>query len=170
MFSLTLFAICSRIITNSPLTATNCHELTSPHTTTRLFRYGNLFEFGWEVAKSWPNKTVDCSKAATNGHPQQQLLCHSQQLLRDKYGAALLYKSAAGGASSDLVCGGLDGSCIMDPHPDLPYLEHVLDMARTSITKTPSSGVCIDRQVSDAIDLLGMHAWHHNRACPWPFF
>jgi hypothetical protein len=101
------------------------------------------------VATSWPNKTIDCSKTATEGHPPQQLLCHTQQLLRDKYGSALLYKPVAGGASSELVCGGLDGSCIMDPHPDLPYLEHVLDMARTSIAKTPSSGVCIDRQVSD---------------------
>jgi hypothetical protein len=34
----------------------------------------------------------------------------------------------------------------MDPHPDLPYLSHVLDMARTSMAKVPSSGVCIDRQ------------------------
>jgi hypothetical protein len=34
----------------------------------------------------------------------------------------------------------------MDPHPDLPYLDHLLDMARTSISKVPSAGVCIDRQ------------------------
>lgn len=34
----------------------------------------------------------------------------------------------------------------MDPHPDLPYLAHVLDMARTSLAQTPSAGVCIDRQ------------------------
>jgi hypothetical protein len=34
----------------------------------------------------------------------------------------------------------------MDPHPDLPYLAHILDMARTSIAEMPSSGVCIDRQ------------------------
>lgn len=44
------------------------------------------------------------------------------------------------------MCGGLDGSCIMDPHPDLPYLQHLLDMAHTSIGRTPSAGVCIDRQ------------------------
>ena len=41
---------------------------------------------------------------------------------------------------------GLDGSCGMDPHPDLPYLAHVLDMARTGLARTNSSGVCIDRQ------------------------
>ena len=34
----------------------------------------------------------------------------------------------------------------MDPHPTLPYLAHVLDMAKTSMAKVPSSGVCIDRQ------------------------
>ena len=35
---------------------------------------------------------------------------------------------------------------VMDPHPTLPYLAHVLDMAKTSMAKVPSSGVCIDRQ------------------------
>lgn len=34
----------------------------------------------------------------------------------------------------------------MDPHPDMPYLAHVLDMASTSMARAPSSGVCIDRQ------------------------
>jgi hypothetical protein len=34
----------------------------------------------------------------------------------------------------------------MDPHPDLPYLAHLLDMARSSIRNVPSAGVCIDRQ------------------------
>ena len=48
------------------------------------------------------------------------------QLLRDKYGPALLYKPTSGGATSELVCGGLDGSCIMDPHPELPcVLPHI---------------------------------------------
>ena len=34
----------------------------------------------------------------------------------------------------------------MDPHPSLPYLAHVLDMAETAIAKVPSAGVCVDRQ------------------------
>ena len=111
--------------------------------------YGNLFEFGWDVAKAWPNKTIDCSPAATGASNATALLCHSQRLLREKYGDALVFRpdaDAPGGVSDLLLCGGLDGSCIMDPSPDLPYLAHVLDMARTSIAKTPSAGTCIDRQ------------------------
>jgi hypothetical protein len=107
--------------------------------------YGNLFEFGWHVPSAWPNKTIDCSPAATTGagHESQRLLCHSQRLLREKYGEALIFKEPG---EPYMLCGGLEKSCIMDPSPDLPYLEHVLDMARTSIAKTPSAGTCIDRQ------------------------
>ena len=110
-------------------------------------QYGNLFEFGWDVAKAWPNKQVDCSAAAIARSNATQLLCHTQRLLKERYGTALLFSPEDSDPNSgELVCGGLDGSCIMDPHPELPYLQHVLDMARTSIAKVPSSGVCIDRQ------------------------
>ena len=84
----------------------------------RTCAYGNIFEFGWHVAQVWPNKTVDCSPAATGASNETKLLCHSQRLLREKYGEALIFKTAAGapgGVSDSLLCGGLDGSCIMDP-------------------------------------------------------
>ena len=35
---------------------------------------------------------------------------------------------------------------LKDPHPTMPYLAHVLDMADSSMMHSPSSGVCIDRQ------------------------
>jgi hypothetical protein len=54
---------------------------------------------------------------------ETELMCHTQQLLKNKYGDALVFQPTANGPSeSELLCGGLDGSCIMDPHPDLPYL------------------------------------------------
>ena len=102
--------------------------------------------------RRFPARAVDCSAAARAASNETELLCHTQQLLKDKYGPALLFTTTKPDpASGELVCGGLDGSCIMDPHPDLPYLEHVLDMARTSMAKAPSSGACIDRQ-----DWIGM--------------
>lgn len=110
-------------------------------------QYGNLFEFGWNVKQAWPNKHVDCSAAAVSRSNATQLLCHTQRLLKERYGAALLFNPEnSDPKSGELVCGGLDGSCIMDPHPQLPYLQHVIDMARISIAKVPSAGVCIDRQ------------------------
>jgi hypothetical protein len=112
-------------------------------------QYGNLFEFGWQVKAVWPlaKSKANCTPAAIAVSNHTRLLCHTQQLLRDKYGDALLFApSAPDRETGELVCGGLDGSCIMDPHPDLPYLAHILDMARTSMAKAPSSGVCIDRQ------------------------
>eukprot|EP00051_Salpingoeca_urceolata_P001697 m.43204 g.43204 ORF g.43204 m.43204 type:complete len:770 (-) comp11623_c0_seq2:1441-3750(-) len=106
----------------------------------RTCAYGNLFEFGWAVADVWPNKTLDCTPPLSNS---SLLQCHTQRLLREKYGEALLYNVRD---PSKLVCGGLDGSCVMDPHPSLPYHDHLLDMVETSLTKTPSAGLCIDRQ------------------------
>lgn len=88
-------------------------------------QYGNLFEFGWNVEKAYPDKTVNCTAAATSGNPEQQLLCHTQQLLEESYGKALLFTPTdPDPKTGKLVCGGLDGSCVMDPHPDLPYLQH----------------------------------------------
>jgi len=107
--------------------------------------YGNLFEFGWNVTGVWPPGRADCSQPpGTTLSNHSALGCHTQRLLTERYAKALIY--SARGRAGDLVCGGLDGSCIMDPHPALPYHEHLLDMARTSIAQTPSAGVCIDRQ------------------------
>lgn len=102
--------------------------------------YGNLFEFGWSVAANWPNSSLDCNTASTNS---TILACHTRQLLTDKYGQSLLWNIRK---PQELVCGGMMGSCIMDPSQHLTYLGHLKDMARTSMTRTPSSGVCIDRQ------------------------
>eukprot|EP01065_Artemidia_motanka_P042405 TRINITY_DN568_c0_g1_i6.p1 TRINITY_DN568_c0_g1~~TRINITY_DN568_c0_g1_i6.p1 ORF type:complete len:582 (+),score=175.74 TRINITY_DN568_c0_g1_i6:80-1747(+) len=102
--------------------------------------YGNLFEFGWNVKAAWPTTGADCNATPTNS--SVTLLCHTRRLLVERYGSALLHSAR----DSGLVCGGLDGSCIMDPDPSLPYLPHLVDMARTSMRKTPSAGVCIDRQ------------------------
>jgi len=136
----------------------------------RTCNYANLFQFGWNTAEVWatdttgggaPNAGVNCSAAATSGttqkEQQQELLCHTQRLLAPGlpggYGTALLVHSAAPGtdakpssAAPRLSCMGMSGSCGMDPHPDMPYLAHVLDMARTGLARTNSSGVCIDRQ------------------------
>ena len=127
----------------------------------RTCNYANFFEFGWDAAEAWnPSGAgapipVDCSAAATGGtsqaHRERALLCHTQRLLAPGsppgpaggYAPALLVDVAN---ASKLVCGGLDGACVMDPHPTLPYLAHVLDMARTGLARTNSSGVCIDRQ------------------------
>jgi len=104
--------------------------------------YVNLFEFGWDVKSVYPRSKIDCS----NIDPKDNhtiLACHTKQLLDEKYGKALLYNIRD---STSLVCGGLDGSCIMDPNPEGVYLDHLLEMAETSMKYTPSSGVCIDRQ------------------------
>jgi len=138
----------------------------------RTCNYANLFQFGWNTKRAWttdgvgggaPTAGVNCSAAATGGADQksqeQALLCHTQRLLAPGvsggvggYGPALLVRASAAGAglgdaaqTPPLSCMGLDGSCGMDPHPDLPYLAHVLDMARTGLARTNSSGVCIDR-------------------------
>ena len=77
---------------------------------------GNLFEFGWNVKQAWPNKHIDCSAAARARSNATQLLCHTQRLLKERYGAALLFSPEKSDPNSgELVCGGLDGSCIMDP-------------------------------------------------------
>ena len=129
----------------------------------RTCNYANLFQFGWSTKAVWntnatgsgaPNARVNCSAAATSGSSQAQqeqaLACHTQRLLAAPggYAPALLVHASAPGAeeSPSLSCMGMEGSCGMDPHPDLPYLAHLLDMARTGIARTNSSGVCIDRQ------------------------
>ena len=111
-------------------------------------QYGNFFEFGWNVEQIWPDSQVNCSATAAIENASVQLLCHTQQLLRDKYQTALLHspESVFNNESGQLVCGGLDGSCGMDPHPSLPYLAHLLDMSRTSMAQTSADAVCIDRQ------------------------
>ena len=85
-------------------------------------QYGNFFEFGWNVEQIWPDSKVNCSAAAAIENASVQLLCHTRQLLRDKYQTALLHspESAFNNESGQLVCGGLDGSCGMDPHPSWP--------------------------------------------------
>ena len=111
---------------------------------------GNLFEFGWDVASIWPpgkHAAPNCSAAAKAASNATTLLCHTRELLASKYGRAMLFSPTdPSNETGTPLCGGMSGSCIMDPHPDLPYLAHVLDMASTSIAKAPSSGVCIDRQ------------------------
>ena len=54
--------------------------------------------------------TVPRSAAAVAASNDTQLKCHSQHLLETKYGSALVSNRAK---TADLVCGGLDGSCIM---------------------------------------------------------
>ena len=111
-------------------------------------QYGNLFEFGWNVRSVWPAKPLNCTALSVAASNATRLLCHTQGLLRDReYGKALLFSPADPSPSSgSLVCGGMEGSCLMDPSPDLPYLPHLLAMARASIAHAPSDGVCIDRQ------------------------
>lgn len=72
-------------------------------------QYGNLFEFGWDLSAVWPpgpSTKINCSTAAKASSPQQALLCHTQQLLQDKYGDAVVHSPNTTGASNRLLCGG----------------------------------------------------------------
>lgn len=66
-------------------------------------------EFGWNVEQSW-QKDINCSEAAIASKNETALLCHSQRLLQTRYGGALIHDVKD---PNKLVCGGLDGSCIM---------------------------------------------------------
>lgn len=114
-----------------------------------LFPFNSQFEFGWKVAEIWPpSAPPNCSEAARQASNDTQLRCHTFALLQQKYGPALVLDAEKKILKNEtsLICGGLAGSCIMDPDPSLPYLEHLTDMAKTALAQAPSAAVCIDRQ------------------------
>ena len=114
--------------------------------------YANLFEYDFNIVEL--NATLDCPPNATN---QTKITCDSNHFLRQNFSSAILRDRK----TNKMIYGGDGVSIIMDPGTDV-YQTHILNMAKTIITKTSCEGIAIDRQ-----DWIGYVNPHRDDGRTW---
>ena len=125
------------------LKSTGFHSLT----------YANLFEYGFNIVEL--NATLNCPVNATN---QTKIMCDSNRFLRETFFSAILRDRK----TDKMIYGGDGNAIIMDPGTDV-YRTHILNMAKTILTKTSDSeGIAIDRQ-----DWIGYVNPHRDDGRTW---